>query len=142
MTRRNRPRHDHCSATIRPSGLQYDAQCARLGAGCDTTIVSWLRGGRPCVAKQCSQGLRYGTQRPATRATQCLRMTLVLGVSRYRLRHDRPQATIWPGIVPLHSRPGRSARGLCAQAGFRVCTWCNQPSFDSMHCSESLFTRF
>ena len=35
---------------------------------------------------------------------------------------------------------------LCAQpeqsgraAWVRVCTWCTQPSFDSVHCSESLF---
>ena len=135
MTRRSRPRHGHCSATIRPSDPQYDAQCARLGAGCNTTIVSLLRGGRPCVTIQCSQGLRYDTQRPATRATRCLRMTLVLGVSRYRLRHDLPQATIWPGIVPLHGRPGRSARRLCSRcapgATNQVLTQCTVMS----HCS-------
>ena len=45
-----------------------------------------------------------------------------------RLRHDQ-------------ARPdtSRSARAVCAQAGPRVGALCTRLSFDSVHCSESLF---
>ena len=39
--------------------------------------------------------------------------------------------------------PGRSARGLCEQAGFRVCTWCTNPVLTQCtvlsHCLGTLF---
>ena len=34
---------------------------------------------------------------------------------------------------------GRSARGLCMQPEFRVCTWCTQPSFGLNALFQSLF---
>ena len=64
-------RHDTAQqATARPRYGQAACDTTRSACGWelgrDTTIVSWLRGGRPCVVIQCSQGLRYGAQRPAT----------------------------------------------------------------------------
>ena len=47
------------------------------------------------------------------------------------------------------ARPGRcegssghdlgTARAVCARSGFWVCALCTQPSFDSVHCLQSLF---
>ena len=34
---------------------------------------------------------------------------------------------------------GRSAGGLCAQLGFKVCTWCTQPGFGFSALFQSLF---
>ena len=31
------------------------------------------------------------------------------------------------------------ARAMCARPGFWVCALCTQPSFDSVHCLQSLF---
>ena len=72
-------------------------------------------------------GARLATRpaMPATRPRQ----------SQLGLRQGRPQAAIQPTTRPL----GRNARGLCAQPGFRLCTWCTRLSFDSVHSSKSLF---
>ena len=43
--------------------------------------------------------------------------------------------TVGHGLGAVRTRRARA----CAQLGFRVCTLCTQPSFDSVHCSESLF---
>ena len=104
--------------------------------------------------------LRHGAQRPATwrrrAATRVAAHDTVrahdLGVgcvaiqaatrparpvTRPTISHDTTghRPTTWL----QHGRPGRTAHGLCSQAGFRVCTLCTQPSFDSVHYSESLF---
>ena len=42
-------------------------------------------------------------------------------------QHGRPQATIRPSTGPRHDRPGRSAHGLCAQAG-SGCAHCTPDS--------------
>ena len=39
-----------------------------------------------------------------------------------------------PTTLSRHGRPGRSVRGLCAQAGPRVGALCTRLSFDSVHC--------
>ena len=100
------PRHGaacHDTATAQPQYGQaaYNTAMRRrdtVGSsrgwelGRDTTIVSWLRGGQPCVAIQFSKGLQYDAQCPATRRrgtetratthdTARVRMALVLGVS-------------------------------------------------------------
>ena len=63
-----------------------------------------------------------------------------------RRQHDRTQpATRLDGATtrrPVRAATRRCAPGLgavCMQPGFRVCTLCTRPSFDSVHCFESLF---
>ena len=113
----------HHPATRRRRAATRRRRAATRGAASDTARAHDLSAG--CVAIQAT------TQptRPATRPT----------TSRDTTGHK-------PTTQPRHGWPGRSAHGLCAQAGFRVCTWCTQPSFDSVHYSEALFetlfTRF
>ena len=64
-------------------------------------------GGRP----------RYGQGETAT-----LRL-VTHDTANHRLRHG-----------PRHGLLGRSERGLCAQPGFKVCTWCTQLVLNSVHC--------
>ena len=80
------------------------------------------------VAIQRSQGLRYGAAvRHDTALGVATRATAPATRHAVRTRHG------WGGW------PGHNACAIGAQAGFRVCTWYTQPSFDSMHYSESLF---
>ena len=137
MTRHSRPQHGHCSATILPGGLRYDAECAWLGAGSRFNNCIMAERGRPCVTMQCSQGLRYGAQNPATRrrgaatrATACntarahgfgARCVAIQAATRPTRPATQPAtshdtAGHRPTTRPQHGRPGRSARGLCAQA--------------------------
>ena len=71
------------------------------------------------------------------------------GALRYNALHSQPglrQVQCWACETALCALPGRSARDLCVQSGFRVCTWCTQPSFrlSALFQSlfETLFTRF
>ena len=54
--------------------------------------------------------------------------------------HDTAQRTPRHGAqLALCSRPGRSARAVGAQPGFKVCIWCTQPSFGLSALFQSLF---
>ena len=63
------------------------------------------------------------------------------GASQYGARggrYDRGTTTTRRQCAPRHG-PARGMGIVGAQAGFRVCTWCTQPNFDLVYCSESLF---
>ena len=95
----------------------------RAARGCDTVTV------------------RHDTTLGAAiRAAQCTRVRgdrakgacdMVGAGPRYSATagHDTAQCAL----------PGRNARGLCVQPGFRVCTWCTQPSFGLNALFQSLF---
>ena len=115
-----------------------------------------MRGGRPCVAIWCNQRLRYGVvvhhdtvlgaatpaevhaTRHVVRARQglgCDKVGQACDTAGHKPRYGRAQAH---DTAP-NARSVRDLGAMGAQLGFRVCTLCTQPSFDSMHCSESLF---
>ena len=83
---------------------------------------------RPRCATIRRWGLRYEWHSAQGRVRHNARMHATIRsrgpVARRLLVHDMAQCAL----------PGRSARSLCTQAGFKVCTWCTQPSFDSVHC--------
>ena len=56
---------------------------------------------------------------------------------RSGVRCDMAGCTLRHGRACVATR--RSARVMCAQAGLRVGALCTRLSFDSVHCSESLF---
>ena len=118
-------------AAIRPRTRPCDTATVRhdmglgavtLAAAPDTARAHGFGAG--CVAIQ-------PATRPAMPATRPAKLTTRPSSATTRLsgRHDMAPSAL-------------CARGLGAvgaQVGFRVCTWCTQPSFDSVHCSESLF---
>ena len=53
-------------------------------------------------------------------------------------RHCRTRPATRPDGATTR-RPAHGLGAVCAQPGFRVCTLCTRLSFDSEHCSESLF---
>ena len=112
---RPRPRHGVVGPRYGRARTRHVAQCARLGAGSRYNNCIVVERGATLCRDTVQPGLRYGAQCPTTRR---MRMTLELGVSRYKLRHgrpglrhDRPRATIRPGTGPQH---GRDTAGLGA----------------------------
>ena len=65
----------------------------------------------------------------ATRSGTTMTMAPVRATTRPNARCDKAMC----------SRLERSARAACAQPRPWMCALCTQPSFDSVHCSESLF---
>ena len=66
----------------------------------------------------------------------------VRGARRYNARHGQPglrHGWCWACDTALCVLPRCSARGLCVQSGFKVCTWCTQPSFGLSALFQSLF---
>ena len=55
--------------------------------------------------------------------------------ARHSARHGRACTATLPGQACKKAQCTRSVRAGWA----KVCTWCTRLSFDSMHCSESLF---
>ena len=125
---------------------------ARLRYGWGNSLTTRPR----CATIRC-WALRHLWQR----ATQRTRMTLVLGVSRYMLRHGRPglrhgrpHATIQLDTSPRHDRDKAvlgAVRPACARrfgsrcalgAPYPVLTQCTILSHCLGHCSRTLFTRF
>ena len=49
-------------------------------------------------------------------------------------------ACAWPiGCARSNAHDLGIAHAVCARPGFWVCALCTQPSFDSVHCLQSLF---
>ena len=107
-------------ASIQPrTRPRYDRLCAQHGrGGCDRTRSS-SHGGRGDT-----------THDTAHDTTECV------------LRHGQACTTTRPGVrydtAGLGLRQG-AVLAQCAQAGPRVGALCTRLSFDSVHCSESLF---
>ena len=81
------------------------------------------RGHGLATRPRCATIRRWGLQHTRQHATRHACMTLVLGVSRYRLRHGQP------GLrhhrpQSLCARPGRCARAVCEQPGSVGCAPC------------------
>ena len=92
-------------------------------------------------------GLRYGVVAPCD-TTACARDTAnahcdtACDTAGYNHDTALMRATTRPSAIchtALGAWPRRSARATCAQPGPWVCSLCTRPSFDSVHCSESLF---
>ena len=126
--------HQDCDTTLQhgSSVLQHDLRYGRArsrhGLGHDTILfhdrgqkAASLRHGAP--ARACAQRHRRGL----------LRHDLEGATTQSRVRHDT--AHLAPRLSATCALPGRSGRA----AWVRVCTWCTQPSFDSVHSFESLF---
>ena len=111
-------------------GLGRHLSCNRgSNIGCDTAQD----------APQYGEGrMRHGAQQSAGgAATKCTAQRVTqpgacCDTTGRALRHDRACAA---------TRPGQAydMENLCAQAGPKVGALCTRLSFDSMHCSESLF---
>ena len=96
--------------------------------------------GRYATTRRGQHSARYGQACAATRSgvscyTPMPTPTIRLGES-YDTAGVSPRHDVWCTMTRLLAR-GLGAVG--AQLGFRVCTLCTQPRFDSVHCSESLF---
>ena len=146
-----------CVATRRPA----PCDTARSAGGRDSVMIQFciVTGGTLWVAIQRATVLRYGAcasdmASPRTRHGPirdigfCI-VTQILcrdgsgggggGTRRAQaLRHGKTRPATWPDEATTR-RPMRHYTALCSQPGFRVCTLCTRPSFDSLHCSESLF---
>ena len=112
----------------------------------DTTLGATTRAAARDTVHAHGLGAGCVAIQPATRSAR-LATRLTRPTTRLARLATRPgSATIRPGRgattrpsgrhdTEPSARPGRSGRAGWA----RVCTWCTQPSFDSVHCSESLF---
>ena len=129
------------------AGLHRETGATRRRESHDTTLEArdtapceTIRRSAPCDTTQGCCDTRCSARHALQRATRRARMTLVLGVSRYKLRHsrlglrhdrpclrhDRPQATIRLGTGPQHSCDKAvlsAVRAACAcRLGQGVCT--------------------
>ena len=138
--------YGHQRATIRLARAQGE-RCAHtrawpLGAGSRYKIISWLRGGRPLCRDTVQLGAairrsaHYDTAQGrcdmrcsvrswpwcwVCRDIGCDKAGQACDTAGHKLRHG-----------PRHDCDTTdlgAVRGLCTQAGFKVCTWCTQPSF-------------
>ena len=68
-------------------------------------------------------------------ATRCGNASVRAVTRRAQARQGRGGGRDTAQRAPRHN----AVRAAFAQPKFRVCIGCTQPSFDSVHCSESLF---
>ena len=109
------------NATTRPGRRVIRRTTRREARAC--VAIQTLYRDRGAAARRYSPRVRVTTRQnmPATWPGGGHDTTL------YAPRHDTQRA--------LCARPGRSGRATWV----RVCTWCTQPNFDSVHGFESLF---
>ena len=158
---RAQPRHDRACTTIRRDTAQRSLTGGLASGVCRDTILYIVTGGAGLASRHSVPGAAIwhsapcdtqGRNRGACATRALCRDTIFVsqagGCDTASVRAATRQGA-------LTTRPGRGATtrpsthhdtALCAQprrsgreAWVRVCTWCTQPSFDSVHCSESLF---
>ena len=118
-----RPQHGHDTGhdTV---GMRVGRAAARTH-GLTKEIVAIqnfvLQLGDDIVGRDIARGLAARLYRE-TSATRCREPHDTTGVGPT----TRPAK---PATRPRHGWLGRSVRSLCVQHGFKVCTWCTQPSF-------------